>query len=119
MRFKKGTAVLGIAFSGVAPAPSRNKYNKTFHSATDFSAENPFINYSKTTCFNVKNLFLNTLIYKTTAQKNKNKPRLDRLKRGLFLGFLIKFYFLKSCATVTAVSCVASLLKYKTKITLR
>jgi hypothetical protein len=29
-----------LAFSGVEPAPSHYKYNKTFHSAADFPQEN-------------------------------------------------------------------------------
>jgi hypothetical protein len=33
--------VLWLAFSGVTPTPSHYKYNKTFHSAADFPAENP------------------------------------------------------------------------------
>lgn len=31
-----GYNVLRLALSGVAPAPSHHKYNKTFHSAADF-----------------------------------------------------------------------------------
>jgi hypothetical protein len=39
-----------LAFSGVEPTPSHNKYNKTFHSAADFPQENPEVAIEANRC---------------------------------------------------------------------
>jgi hypothetical protein len=40
-----------LALSGVAPTPSHYKYNKTFHSATDFPQENPEVAIEANRCY--------------------------------------------------------------------
>jgi hypothetical protein len=40
-----------LALSGVAPTPSHYKYNKTFHSATDFPQENPEVAIEANCCY--------------------------------------------------------------------
>jgi hypothetical protein len=42
--------VMRLAFSGVEPAPSHYKYNKTFHSAADFPQENPEVAIEANRC---------------------------------------------------------------------
>ena len=42
--------VLRLALSGVEPAPSHYKYNKTFHSAADFPQENPEVAIEANRC---------------------------------------------------------------------
>jgi hypothetical protein len=39
-----------LAFSGVESTPSHYKYNKTFHSAADFSQENPEVAIEANRC---------------------------------------------------------------------
>ncbi|WP_396158268.1 hypothetical protein [Flavobacterium sp.] len=39
-----------LALSGVEPTPSHYKYNKTFHSAADFPAENPEVAIEANRC---------------------------------------------------------------------
>ena len=60
MRFDKGNCrkkrvfsqpdVLRLALSGVEPAPSHYKYNKTFHSTADFPQENPEVAIEANRC---------------------------------------------------------------------
>ena len=52
--------VLWLAFSGVEPAPSHYKYNKTFHSAADFPQENPEVAIEANRCYR-KPFFISTL----------------------------------------------------------
>ena len=42
--------VMRLAFSGVEPALSHYKYNKTFHSAADFPQENPEVAIEANRC---------------------------------------------------------------------
>ena len=42
--------VIRLAFSGVEPAPSHYKYDKTFHSAADFPTENPEVAIEANRC---------------------------------------------------------------------
>jgi len=39
-----------LAFSSVAPTPSHNKYNETFHSVADFPTENPEVAIEANRC---------------------------------------------------------------------